>query len=47
MMCHNCSRYGKQSQLIESGIRNLYKKEVLSVDFKKLEERIIQNMKKA
>jgi len=44
MMCKTCNRYGKQSALIESGINNLHKKEALSVDFKKLEIRIIQSL---
>jgi len=47
MMCRNCSRYGNQSQLLENGIRNLHKKEALAVDFKKLEERIIQKLNEA
>ena len=44
-MCHTCSKYGIQSVLIENGIRDLQKKEAISVDFKKLEKRIILNMK--
>lgn len=46
-MCHTCNRYGKQSTLIEKGIRDLQKKEAISVDFKKLEEHIILKIKKA
>ena len=46
-MCHTCNRYGKQSVLIEKGIRDLQKREAILVDFKKLEEHIILKIKKA
>ena len=44
-MCSTCNRYSKQSATIEKGIRDLQKTEAISVDFKKLEERIIQDLK--
>jgi len=47
MMCNTCNRYSKQSALIENGIRNLQDKEAISVDFKKLENRIIQSLDEA
>ncbi len=46
-MCNTCNRYSKQSATIEKGIRDLHKTEAISVDFKKLEERIILNLKNA
>jgi len=45
-MCSTCNRYGKHSILIEKGIHDLQKKEAISVDFKKLEKRIILNLNK-
>lgn len=46
-MCSICNRYSKQSATIEKGIRDLQKTEAISVDLKKLEERIIQDLKNA
>ena len=40
MMCDACTKYAKQSNLIEKGINNLQKKEPIPVDLEKLKERI-------
>jgi len=45
-MCNTCNRYGKHSVLIENGIRDLQRKEAMSIDFEELEKRIILNLKK-
>jgi len=45
-MCNTCNRYGKHSILIEKGILDLQKKEAISVDFRKLEKRIVLKIKK-
>lgn len=40
MMCTACTKYEKQSILIEEGISNIQKKDSTSLDLEKLKERI-------
>ncbi|MDE5423997.1 hypothetical protein L3073_17415 [Ancylomarina sp. DW003] len=46
-MCDTCNRYSKHSAIIEKAIHDLQDKEAIFVDFKKLEKRIILNLKNA
>ena len=45
LLCNKCKQYNKHSLLIEQCIRNLKNKETMTVDLKKLEERIISKMR--
>ncbi|WP_164977419.1 hypothetical protein [Ancylomarina salipaludis] len=45
LLCNKCKQYHKHSLLIEQCIHNLKNKEAMTVDFKKLEKRIIIKMR--
>ncbi|MEA3443290.1 MAG: hypothetical protein U9R19_01040 [Bacteroidota bacterium] len=47
MMCDACTKYEKQSILIDKGINNLQQKGPVVIDIEKLKKRISQNLKKS